>query len=163
MKFKRLILGAVAIFFLIVLMIYSFQGFTKSSPQIQQYQQIFKSPEPPLNTEISFHAQIRSVNQTNQTLRVYIEEPPYNYPLVLIHTGSLAIQNLKKGDLIDVTGVVVGKNQVTMTKLWLNEQWKQELIYLRSLPAIPFVFYLFLRTWKFNPLTLRFERRKKDA
>jgi hypothetical protein len=163
MKFKRLILAAVTIIILILLMIYSAQEYYNNSPQIKKYKQVFSSSEYHNNTDITFKAQIITVNQSNHTLRVSIQEEPYNYPRVVIFTGNLTHQNLKKGDLIDVIGTLQGKNLVTATKIWVDEPWKDDLIYLRSLPAIPFVFYLFFRTWKFDFTTWRFQRRKKDA
>jgi len=163
MKYKRLILGLIAIFLLITLMIYSFQEYDKNDPQIKKYKQLFKNSENYNNTEISFVAEIITVNKTDHTLRVFIQEEPYNYPSVEINAGDFDIQNLKKGDLIDIIGILHGKNQMTATKIWLNEPWKTDLIYLQSLLAIPFILYLFFRTWKFNTKAWRFERRKINA
>jgi len=163
MKHKRIILGLFAIFLLITLMLYCFQEYDKNNPHIKKYKLIFENTENYNNIEISFHAKIITVNKTNQTLHVSIQEEPYTYPIVQINTGNLDIQNLKKGDLIDIIGILHGKNQMTATKIWLNEPWKTDLIYLRSLLAVPFVLYLFFRTWKFNTTAWRFERRKKDA
>jgi hypothetical protein len=163
MKYKRIMLGLFAIFLLITLMFYCFQEYDKNDPQIKKYKLIFENSETFNNTEISFLAEITTVNKTNQTLHVSIQEVPYSYPVFEINTGNLDIQNLKKGDLIDIIGIIRGKNQMTATKIWLNEPWKTDLIYIRSLLAVPFVLYLFFRTWKFNTTTWRFERRKKDA
>jgi hypothetical protein len=163
MKFKRIILGLFAIFFLITLMFYCFQEHEKNDPQIKKYKLLFNDSENYNNTVISFLAKIITVDKTNQTLYVFIQEEPYTYPSVKVNAGNLDIQNLKKGDLIDIIGIFDGKNQMIATKIWLNEPWKIDLIYLRSLPAIPFVLYLFLRTWKFNTTAWRFERRKKNA
>lgn len=163
MKYKRLILGVIAILILTLLMIYSVQEYGKNSPQIKKYKQVFLNGEYLNNSEITFKAQIIAVNQSNHTLHVSIQEEPYHYPHVEIFTGNLTIRNLKNGDLIDVIGTLQGKNQITATKIWIDEPWKEDLIYLRSLPAIPFVLYLFFRSWKFDFTTWRFQRRKKDA
>ena len=163
MKHKRIIFGIFTLCILITSMIYSYQNNEKNDPQIKKYRQIFEHPETYNNTEISFQAEILALDRINQTLRVFIQEQPYTYPQVQINTGNINIQNLKKGDLIDIIAILHGKNHMTATKLWLNEPWKENLIYLRSLPAIPFVLYLFFRTWKFNITTWRFERRKKHA
>jgi hypothetical protein len=163
MKYIRLILGLMVIILLISLMIYCSQEYAKNDPHIKKCKVLFQSSDYYNNTEISFLASIYWVNKTNHTLRVEIEEQPYRYPYITINTGNIDIQNLKKGDLIDVIGVLNGKNRMTATKLWLDEPWKTDLIYLRSLPAVPFVLYLFFRTWKFNTTSWRFERRKKNA
>ena len=144
-------------------MIYCFQEYDKNNLQIKKYKILFESSDQYNNTGISFQASIYWVNKTNHTLRVEIEEKPWRYPHITINTGNIDIQNLKKGDLIDVIGILNGKNQMTATKLWLDEPWKADLINLRSLPAIPFVLYLFFRTWKYNTTSWRFERRKKNA
>ena len=163
MKHKRLILGLLILCLLITSMIYSYQNYENNDPQIKRYKQFFEYPENYNNTQLSFLAEILAVNMTNQTLRVSIQEEPYTYPSVNINTGNFDIQNLKKGDLIDIIVNLHGKNQMTATKIWLNEPWKENLIYLRSLLAIPFVVYLFFRTWRYSIQTCRFERRNKNA
>jgi hypothetical protein len=144
-------------------MVYAYQNSENNDPQIIKYKQIFQDPYTYNNTKISFEAEVLSVDQINHTIRVFIQEKPYTYPPVEINLGNLAIQNLQKGDLVDIIAILHGKNHMTATNLWINEPWKDYLIYLRSLPAIPIVLYLFFRTWKFNSQTWRFERRKKNA
>ena len=163
MRYKRLIICVLLILTLTFLMLYSYQEYDKNDVQIKKFTQIFENSEKFNNTEISFLAQVTCINTTNHSLRITIQEKPYTYPSLEINTGNLNITNIKKGDLIDVIGVIDGKNHITATKIWLNEPWKANLIYLRSLPAIPFVLYLLLRTWKFNIKTWRFERRKQHA
>jgi len=163
MKHKRLILGLLALFLLITSMVYCYQNYGKNDPQTKKYRQLFENPETLNNTEISFLGEILAIDRTNQSLRIFIQKEPYTYPPIEINTTNVDTQNLKKGDLIDIIAVLHGKNQITATKIWLNEPWKTDLIYIRSLPAIPFVLYLFFRTWKFNTTTWQFERRKKNA
>jgi hypothetical protein len=163
MKHMRIIVGLILLTILIISMVYSYQNYQQNDPHLQQINQLFAHPETYNDTEISFLAQILSIDNTNQTLRALIQERPYTYPQIIINTKNLQIPILQKGDLIDVITIYHGKNTFTATKLWLNEPWKENLIYLRSLPAIPFVLYLFFRTWRFNPATWRFERRKKHA
>lgn len=67
------------------------------------------------------------------------------------------------GDVVEVYGTLSSGTHMTAEKLLISEQWKDDLIYLRSLPAIPFALYLFFRTYRFNPDTRRFERRQKDG
>jgi hypothetical protein len=163
MKYKRILIGLFVLFLLITSMVYSYQNYERNDPQIKKYTQIFEHPENYDNTKISFKAEILAIDWINQTLRVFIQEKPYTYPQVYLNTGTINTKNLQKGDLIDVIAILHGTNNITATNLWLNEPWKENLIYIRSLPAIPFVIYLFLRTWKFNTQTWRFERRKKNA
>jgi len=163
MKHKRIILGLFALFLLITSMMYAYQNAESNDPQIKKYKQIFEHTETYNNTKISFTAEILAIDRINQTLRVFIQERPYTYPQVHINTANLTIDNLQKGDLIDVIAIVHAENKMTATNIWRNEPWKDNLIYLRSLPAIPFALYLFFRTWKFNNQTWRFERRKKNA
>ena len=163
MKHKRIILGLFTLFLLITSMVYAYQNSENNDPQIKKYKQIFENPETYNNTKISFKAEILAIDQINQTIRVFIQEKPYTYPSVEINTGNFTIQNLQKGDLVDIISILHGKNRMTATNLWINEPWKDNLIYLRSLSAIPFVLYLFLRTWGLNKTTWRFERRKKNA
>lgn len=160
---QRIILGLIALIILIISMIYSYGNYESNAPTLQKYGQFFEHPASLNNTEISFRAEILAYNRTNHTLRVFIQEQPYTYPQVYINIRSLPPQNLTRGDLIDVIGIIHGNKYITATRLWLDEPWKEDLIYLRSLPAIPFVLYLFLRTWTFNRTTYRFERRQKHA
>ena len=68
-----------------------------------------------------------------------------------------------KGDAIEITGILDAEKHVTAEKIYILEQWKYNLIYIRSIPAIPFALYLFFTTWRFNKKTLRFERRNNNA
>lgn len=78
-----------------------------------------------------------------------------------IKTNSL--KDLHKLDLIRIYGVLDGTKHITAEEIWIYNQWANDLIYIRSIPAIPFALFLFLKTWKFNRKTFRFERRKRDA
>jgi hypothetical protein len=163
MKYKRLILGSIVLILLISSMIYSLQAYDINDQQIKKCQLLFQNPDQYINSQISFCASIYKVDTINKTLRVAIEEEPYNYPVIVIKTGNLDIPNLKKGDLIDVIGILDGKNNMTATTLWLNTPQNTYLIYLISLPAIPLVGYLFFKTQKFDTTTWRFKRRKKNG
>lgn len=163
MNHTRIILAALSILLLVGLMIYSFQARYENHPQIQKLTNLFEHPNQWNNTEISFYAEVLSVNTTTRTLRVFIQQRPYTYPQVIINTGELDIQDLKKGDLIDVIGRFHPDNQLTATYLWRNEQWKNNLIYLRSLPAIPLILFVFFKTWTLDTTTWRFKRRNNHA
>lgn len=163
MKYKRAVLILLGLILLLSVMAYSLQNHYSNDPHIHTLQQIFENPHDVNNTEISFYAEILAVNTTTRTLRVFIQERPYTYPQVILDTGNLDIHRLKKGDLIDVIGIFHADNHITATYLYRTEQWKNDLIYLRSLPAIPFALFLFIRAWTLNTKTWRFERRKKNA
>jgi len=144
-------------------MMYSLQNATTNDPYIQKLTQITTHPDLFTNTDISFQAEILSLDTTNHTLRAFIQEKPYNYPPVTIHTDQIDTTNLHNGDLIDLATIHTTNLTFTATKLWRNELWKENLIYLRSIPAIPFLLYFFFRTWRFNTTTKRFERRSPHA
>ena len=163
MNHIRKILGIFILLILLVSMIYCNENFEKNDPHIKKYEEIFENPNLYNNTEISFRAEILAIDKINRTIYVSIQEEPYTYPHVKINAGNFVISNLKKGDIIDVITIFHGKNQMTLINIWQDEPWKTNLIFLRSLPAIPLVFYLFFRTWKFNFVNWRFQRRKKNA
>ena len=163
MKYKRFILGISIILVLFVLMLYSYQEHDKNDVSVKKLTQIFENSEKYNGTEISLSVWVTDINETSNSIRGTIQEKPYKYPIVEIDAGNLNITNIKKGNLIDVIGIVDGKIHISATKIWLNEPWKADLILYRSLLAIPFVLFLFFRTWRFNINTLRFEQRKRDA
>lgn len=163
MKYKRTLLILLALLLLLSLMVYSLQNHYSNDPHIHTLHQLFENPQAVNNTVVSFYAEVLAVNTTTRTLRVFIQERPYTYPQVIIDAGDLDIHHLTKGDLIDIIGIFHADKHITATYLHRTEQWKDDLIYLRSLPAIPFALFLFFRTWTFNTTTWRFERRKKHA
>lgn len=163
MKYKRPLLILLALLLLLSLMVYSLQNHYSNDPHSHTLHQLFENPQEVNNTKISFYAEVLAVNITTRTLRVFIQERPYTYPQVIIDTGDLDIHHLNKGDFIDVIGMFHADNHITATYLYRTEQWKNDLIYLRSLPAIPFALFLFFRAWTLNTTTWRFERRKKHA
>ena len=86
------------------------------------------------------------------------------YPQGIIHVNTTEqLTGAQPGDTVEVYGTFTGKNQMTADTLLITEQWKNDLIYLRSLPAIPFALYLFFRAYRFNTTTYRFERRQKHG
>jgi len=158
MKHKRVWLGAILLVSLILLMAYSSIEYDNKDPNI--IKDVLTNFDKYNNTRISFVAEVREINETSQRIIARIEEPPYTF----IQIKTTAIEDsFKVGDIIEVFGVFDGRNHVTAERIWIHEQWKDNLIYLRSIPAIPFVFYLFFRTWRFNKKTFRFERRTEDA
>ena len=159
MKHKRLILGIILTVILILLMIYSSVGYSDKEFDILY---IFENYET-YDNKISFVGEIVEINETSQTLTIRCMEPPYS--LIEIKTHNIEFKEYipKKGDIVEILGTEDEENNVIAEKMLISERWKYDLIYIRSLPAIPFALYLFFRTWKFNQKKLRFERRKTDA
>jgi hypothetical protein len=112
------------------------------------------------NTEITFEASIREVNTTSRRISAVIGDPPYF--VVNIQEKTLDSQ-LKEDDVIFVVGFLTGNRSMTAEKIFVREPGNDTMIFLISVPAIPFVLYLFFRTWRFNRKTFSFERRQNDA
>jgi len=156
MKHKRLILGIFLAIILTLLILYSGLEYNNYDPGIEY---IFENFETYNNTKISFSGVIEEVNTTNQQITISIPRAPY---LMEIKTDTIE-DTMQKGDIVEILGVLDGKYHVTAEKILVIQQWKYDLIIIRSLPAIPFALYLFFRKWQFNKKTFRFERRNKDA
>jgi len=156
MKHKRLILGIFLAIILTLLILYSGLEYNNYDPGIEY---IFENFETYNNTKISFSGVIEEVNTTNQQITISIPRAPY---LMEIKTDTIE-DTMQKGDIVEILGVLDGKYHVTAEKILVIQQWKYDLIIIRSLPAIPFALYLFFRKWQFNKKTFRFERRTKDA
>ena len=156
MKNRRLILGISLVVILILLILYSDLEYNNYNPSIEY---IFENFETYNNTTISFGGVIEEINTTNQQITISIPRTPY---LVEIKTDTIE-DNMQKGDIVEILGVLDGKYHVTAEKILVIQQWKYDLIIIRSLPAIPFALYLFFRKWRFNKKTFRYERRTKDA
>ena len=165
MNTKRIILGLLLITILLSFMIYSYLEYENNDIHIKKYKQIFQNIEQYNNTEISFTVEIININKTSGSIDVFVQERPYNYPHIEINAKNLNINlsTLKKGDLIDIVGIIDGENHIIATKLWIREQWKFDLIYIRSIVAIPFTLYLFFRIWKFNWKKLQFTGRDEHS
>ena len=165
MRHKRLFLGFFLLFILIILMIYGNQEYDNKALITQKYQHIFQNFEEYNHSQISFSVSVKKIDEHNQTIIVFLEESPYSYPLIDINVKNLDynVSNLKKEDIVDIIGILDGTNHVTANHIWKQDQWKNDLVYIRSLPAIPFVLYLLFKTWKFNPKKIRFYRRDVDT
>jgi hypothetical protein len=157
MHHNKLIIGITLTIILALLMIYSSIGHNIFDPDIDYIVENFEEYN---NTQVSFSGEIIEINQSNNNMSIKVLEPPYIK--LNIHLNNTK-QNLKKGDYAQILGILDGKNHVTAEKILRIDRWEHNLIYLRSLPAIPFALYLFFKTWKFNKETYRFERRKKNA
>ncbi|MEA2055064.1 MAG: hypothetical protein U9O96_08195 [Candidatus Thermoplasmatota archaeon] len=132
---------------LFLLMAYSLVEHDKKDPDMDY---ILKNFEKYNNTEVSFGGKVVEAN--NGEIEICLTEPPYNS--LTIGTKNIS---LKKGDIVEVTGVLDGKGHVTAKKIMVSSSWKSSLIFIRSLPAIPFAIYFLFRNWKFNFKKFMFE------
>ena len=157
MKHQRLILGGILLLLLVFLMLYYSLDHNNHDPD-NQY--IVDHWEEFTTTKVVLDAVVHDVDTTNNTL--LIEISPYPQGVIQVNTTK-PLTNAQPGDSVEIYGTFTGKNQMTAETLIITEQWKNNLIYLRSLPAIPFVLFLFFRTYRFNRDTYRFERRQKHG
>ena len=156
MKHKRLLLGVFLGVILASIIIYSDLEYNNYDPNIEYIIENFDKYN---NTKISFEGVIEKVNKTNKQITISISRTAY---LIKIKIDTIT-DNMQKGNLVEVLGILNGKYYISAEKILVIEKWKSDLIVIRSLPAIPFALYLFFKTWRFNKKTYRFERRKPDA
>jgi len=158
MKKKKFMCIVLLLILLILLLVYSHLEFNTHDYPNSGY--IFENYQMFNNTEITFKAKIKEIYPTNQTITANIGDPPYS--LVEIKTKNIDSQ-LQKGDNIFVIGILNGKKTITAERIFFKEPYNDYLIVLCSIPAIPFVLYLFFRTWRFNRKTVSFERRQNNV
>jgi len=156
MKHKRLISGIFLATILASLILYSGLEYNNYDPTIEHLLENFETYN---NTKISFSGVIEEFNKTNQQITISIPRTPY---VMEIKTDTIE-NNMQKGNIVEILGVLDDKYHVSAEKILVTERWKSDLIIIRSLPAIPFALYLFFRTWHFNKKIYRFERRNRDA
>ena len=106
--------------------------------------------------EVHFGGKVMEVNGTE--VKIELMEPPYNYVNVTIKNASI-----EKGDIVEILGILDGKRHVTAEKVLISKRWKYNLIFIRSLPAIPLALYLLFKSWRFNLKKFVFEERRKNA
>ena len=159
MRHKRKILGFVLIIILISLMIYSSLENEKETYDIFY---IFENHQKDDN-KILFTGEITEINYSYGTIILRLSNPPYDQKKIKIEDLERHKYNPKKGDILEILGIKTEGKNITVVKILIFERWKHDLIYIRSLPAIPFALFLFFKTWRFNKKTYRFERRKQNA
>ena len=112
------------------------------------------------NTQVTFRAKIIEIYPSNYTILASSVE----YPYLLIEIKSNAITDqLQKNDIIFVVGILKGEHLVFAEKIFEKGPWDDYTIFVDSIPAIPFVLFLFFRSWRFNTEKFSFERREKNA
>ena len=159
MKHKRLVLGILLTIILIMLMLYSSLEHSNKKFDILYIFENFET----YDNKISMTGEIVEINLTSQILKIDLMEPPYSIKKIKIHNIEFKDYIPKKRDIVEILGTEDEENNVIAEKMLISNRWKHDLIFIRSLPAIPFALFLFFRTWRFNRKTYRFELRKKDA
>ena len=156
MKYKKIILGIILALILFSLMIYSNIEYDNKDPGIKYILQHFDKF---YNTKIFLGGRVIDVNVTNHEISIHAPVRPW-----LINIKVPSGEELpQKGDVVEAYGVLDGRGHVTAEKILAYTELEHYLVYVRSIPAIPFVLILFFRTWRFNIKKFRFERRIKDA
>jgi hypothetical protein len=158
MNKKKSIFVVLLLVLLVFLLMYSFVEFSRFD--YSNSNTLFEEHERFNNTEITFQAKIIEREPNNQTIVAGIESYPYTVVKINI---SIVDVSLKKDDVVFVVGILRGEKTVFAEKILVRGLWEEDLIYFLSVPAIPFVLYLFFRTWRFNRKTFMFEWRRKDA
>jgi len=115
------------------------------------------------DNKISFTGEIVEINQTSHIQTIHLREPPYSLKKVNVQNIEFKDYIPKKGDIVEILVTEDDKDNVIAEKMLISERWKHDLIFIRSLPAIPFALFLFFRVWRFNKNTYRFEKRKQNA
>jgi len=156
MNYKKLIIGLVLIAILFFLLVYSSLMHNKYDPDIDY---IHKNFEKYNNTELNLGGQITDINYSKQVIYIKNNKVPDKDIKVDIANVNF---NGEIGDHIEILGLIDSPYHITAKKILVSTSWKFDLVYIRSLPAIPFALYLFFRTYKFNKKTYQFERREKE-
>ena len=111
-------------------------------------------------TKVKLDGVIKNVDNTNHILLIRVGSRPED--IILVSTTE-PLNTTQQNDVVEVYGSFTSRTHMTAEKLLINQRWKHDLIFIRSLPAIPFTLYLFFRTWRFSRKTYHFERRKNHA
>jgi hypothetical protein len=157
MKQKRLILGILLILLLFTLMLYysvDRHTYEPSTYYILTHYEEFTT------TNVQLDGVVQNVDTTNNTLLVRVDG---SFKDGILVSTTEPVQTVHLGDRIELYGHFTSPNHLTAEKLLIYEQWNYHLIFIRSLLGVPFVVYLFFRSYRFNPDTWRFERRQKHA
>jgi len=158
MQKRKVVLVILLLVILIFLLFYSYLEFNKNDYPDSGY--LFAHYQTFNNTEITFPARIRDIDTANQTLTANIGDPPYT----LIEINISTIKNtLHRGDSIFVIGILTGNRTVSAERIFVRDPGLDYFIFISSIPAIPYVLFLFFRTWCFDRKSFTFIQRKKNA
>ena len=144
MKHQRLIIGSILILLLFSLMLYYSLDYNNHDPDFNYILDHFEQFN---MTKVTLVGEVQKVDRTNNTLRM----KSANHTRVIKVITTEKLNTTQPVITSRCMGLSPDKTSMTAEKLLITERWKNDLIYLRSLPAIPFVLYLFFRTYRFNP------------
>ncbi len=157
MKHKRIIVGIILMLLLFLLMVYYSLEHNNHDPDFQYILDHFERFS---MTKVTVTGKVINVNSANNTFTLQIDDVPRSIILV----DALDINHtMSQGDNVEAYGTLTSRTHMDAENLLISAQWSYDLIFIRSLPAIPFALYLFFRTYRLNTTTRRFERRQKDA
>lgn len=142
-----------ALIFLLFLMLYSFAEHDKKDPDMEY---ILNNYDKYIDKKVHFGGVVKEANGT--LLKIKLLEPTYDFIDVEVENVTA-----EKGDVVEILGVLKEKNRVIAEKVIVSKSWKNALIFIRSLPAIPFALYFFFKKWKFNLKNFKFEERGENA
>jgi len=143
----RRVMAVISVVALLSLMAYSYLEHDEKDPDMNY---ILTNHEKFEGKEINFCGRAEEINDS--CIKLKLMEAPYTYINV---TGVDA--GVKKGDVVEVLGTLKGVDEVKAEKVFVIKKLEYSLIFIRSLPAIPFVLYLFFKKWRFNFKKFMFE------
>lgn len=152
---KRFTFGLILVILLIGLMLYYSIDHNNHNPDPQY---ILDHYEDYFTTKVVFTGEVEKIILINNTLLIHVTSTSER--ILISTTEPLKTQ---QGDMIEVYGNFTSRTRMTTENLLINSRLGYDLIFIRSLPAIPFALYLFFRTYRFNPTTYRFERRQRHG
>ena len=155
---KKIFLVIPLVALLVLVLLYSHVEFAQNDYPNGTY--LFEHSEQFQDAEICFRAIIYEINRSNQTILASLIDYPHSSVMILAQSVD---PHLKEGDTIFVIGILTGKRTASANKILVKGLQDDDIIFISSIPAIPFVLYLFFRTWRFNIKTLSFERRQRHA
>ena len=155
MKKTRAALILILILCLFGLMTYSYLYKNNYDPYLSYRLDHFEEYK---DEPIVFSGIIQKINTENNTIIVEVTQPPYIN--MTVKTSTIP-EDAKQGDIIEILATFQTQNIVDAEKMIITHTFEHYLIYIRSLPAIPFALYLFFKNWRFNKKNWYFERRKK--
>ena len=132
MKYKRVTVGLLLIIVLLLLMTYHSLDYNNHDPDINY---ILENSEIYINTTVAFTGEIKTITTHNQTMTIQLTTPS---PLTITIPAQIIEKTPQQWDIIEILGVLTKQNQVTAQAVMVMQRWKFDLIYIRSLPAIPF-------------------------
>jgi hypothetical protein len=157
MKHQRILLGILLFSILLGVMLYDTLNHNTYDPDSSY---IITHADQFRDTNVTISGTVQSIDAVNHSFSIQITGSPHN---ILHVTTTNLPQTIHPGDTVELYGTLTNRTQMTSIQLLIYEQEPYNLIFLRSLPAIPFVLYLFFKTYRFNRKRVCFERRQRHG